>query len=68
MDFICQKKKLVIELDGGQHAEATNHDQNRTVFFKMKGYKVLRFWNDEVLETESVLTEILNALTPPSAM
>jgi very-short-patch-repair endonuclease len=66
IDFICQKKKLIIELDGGQHVEAHNYDENRTVFLKMKGYKVLRFWNDEVFkETESILTEILNALTPP---
>lgn len=63
IDFVCEHKKLVIELDGGQHIENEKYDIKRTVFLKNKGYKVLRFWNDVVFtETESVLEEILNTL------
>jgi very-short-patch-repair endonuclease len=65
VDFICISKKLIIELDGGQHAEmkAEVYDARRTDFLKMKGYKVLRFWNNDVLqETESVVNTILHEL------
>jgi very-short-patch-repair endonuclease len=63
VDFICIPKKLIIELDGGQHAQAIAYDEQRTEFFKMKGYKVLRFWNHDVFqETESVINMILTEL------
>ena len=63
VDFICPQKKLIIELDGSQHAEQKIYDEKRTDFLKSKGYKILRFWNNEVIEnTEAVLVEILNYL------
>ena len=40
VDFICLHKKLIIELDGGQHAEAQYYDDKRTTFLELKGYKV----------------------------
>jgi len=49
-DFVCHEKKLVIEVDGGQHANQVAADNQRTKFFEKDGYKVLRFWNNEVLE------------------
>jgi len=62
-DFVCLEKMLVIELDGGQHSEQIAYDTARTQFLEQQGYKVLRFWNNEVFEnTEGVLTSILSAL------
>ncbi len=67
VDFICIRKKLIIELDGGQHEQAMNYDERRTRFLKARGYTILRFWNNEVLtETEGVLEVILDALSMPS--
>jgi nicotinate-nucleotide--dimethylbenzimidazole phosphoribosyltransferase len=59
VDFYCDSLKLVIELDGGQHAEQQAYDQARTAFLENKGITVLRFWNNQVLaETEAVLEAI----------
>jgi very-short-patch-repair endonuclease len=64
VDFVCMEAKLVIELDGGQHGEQSTYDGARTDFLKSQGYRVLRFWNNELLENEQgVLTTILNELT-----
>jgi len=64
VDFICVKKKLIIELDGGQHAEQEQCDAKRSEFLKLKGYRVLRFWNEEVFkQTEAILNAILDALS-----
>ena len=64
VDFVCLEKKLVIELDGGQHAEQDAYDEKRTLFLQSKGYSVLRFWNNVIFkETEAVLNEILYHLT-----
>jgi very-short-patch-repair endonuclease len=61
VDFLCADHKLVIELDGGQHA--TTDETNRTRILEAMGYLVLRFWNDDVLEnTDGVLEEILNVI------
>ena len=50
VDFCCQEKKLVIELDGGQHSELeiTAKDKEKQSFLENSGYKVLRFWNNDV--------------------
>ena len=48
-DFVCRDKKLIVEIDGGQHMEAAEYDQRRTNYLTAKGYKVVRFWNNEVL-------------------
>ncbi len=65
IDFICIDARLVIELDGGQHTDIMTHqnDVARTVFLEKCGLRVLRFWNDEVLQqTGAVLERILRAL------
>jgi very-short-patch-repair endonuclease len=63
-DFCCIKKKLVIELDGGQHLEQADYDQERTEFLQSKGYRVLRFWNNDVVnDINGVITAIQNLLT-----
>jgi len=65
-DFCCVEKKLVVELDGGQHADQTAADENRTEFIEEHGYKVLRFWNKEVVgNIEGVLQSISAALDGP---
>ena len=60
VDFVCVEKKIIIEVDGGQHALNTEHDDKRSEFLRNKGYKILRFWNSDVLnEKNAVLEEIL---------
>ncbi len=64
VDFVCLEKKLIIEVDGGQHAEKTVQDHQRTEYLTKKGYRVIRFWNNEVLqETEGFLQVILSNLS-----
>ena len=58
-DFCCEEKNLIIELDGGQHAETTERDANRSRFFALRGYKVIRFWNNEVLTNLSGVLEAI---------
>ena len=50
VDFACRQKKIIIELDGGQHNEDENivYDTKRTKYFENLGYKVIRFWNNEI--------------------
>ena len=63
-DFACPEKKLIVELDGGQHIEQTNYDAQRTSVLEAQGYAVPRFWNDQVLnDTDAVLAEILRVLS-----
>lgn len=51
VDFVCIEKKLIIEIDGGQHNENNqrDYDQRRTAFLNGLGYTVIRFWNNEIL-------------------
>ena len=65
VDFVCMKKRLVIELDGSQHMSRQEADRKRTEFLISRGYQVLRFWdNDALKNTESVLCQIAETLTP----
>lgn len=62
-DFVCMSARLVVELDGGQHAADVEHDGRRTELLKTEGYEVIRFWNNEVLQNmEGVLTVILQTI------
>jgi very-short-patch-repair endonuclease len=62
-DFACIEAMLVIEVDGGQHAERPRYDEERDRRIEAEGFRVLRFWDHEVLqETQAVLEEILRAL------
>ena len=63
VDFFCPSAKLIVEIDGGQHADRTKEDGIRTEWLERKGYRVLRFWNNEVFdELEGVLEQIRIAL------
>jgi|SRR5947208_520326 len=62
VDFICREKNLVVEVDGGQHSE-NPEDNRRDGYLNRQGYRVLRFWNNDVLANrEGVLLTILDAL------
>jgi very-short-patch-repair endonuclease len=59
VDFVCLELKLIIELDGGQHADQIQYDNNRSLFLGQRGFMVLRFWNNDVIENmEGVLEAI----------
>jgi len=66
-DFCCHSARMIIEVDGGQHGEEAGllRDAERTAWLESQGYRVLRFWNNDVLENMTVVTEvILSALDP----
>ena len=63
-DFLCREIGLIIELDGGQHAEQLAYDEKRRLYLTQQGFTILRFWNNQIFEQiEDVLDEILT-LTP----
>ena len=67
-DFACHTNRLVIEIDGGQHADSAS-DGRRTDYLNALGYRVLRFWNNDVLgNIDGVLETIIDALrvAPPT--
>jgi adenine-specific DNA-methyltransferase len=62
-DFACIEAKLVVEVDGGQHAEHVVNDQARSAWLETNGFVVLRFWNDDVLlRMDDVLESIFSTL------
>jgi very-short-patch-repair endonuclease len=67
VDFACLAAKLVIEVGVGQHADSKASDDERTAWLEKRGYRVLRFWNSDVLSNiDGVLQEIAKALSAPS--
>jgi very-short-patch-repair endonuclease len=63
VDFVCVKAHLIIEVDGSQHLNTVKHDERRTAWLQSRGYRVLRFWDNDVLQRQSaVLESILIAL------
>jgi very-short-patch-repair endonuclease len=66
VDFVCYERKLVIEVDGGQHHQ-NQQDVKRDAWLKSEGFRVLRFWNNDVLgNLDGVYQKIEDALRPPS--
>jgi len=64
-DFLCEKSRLIVEIDGGQHADRRDADVDRTRWLELQGYRVLRFWNNDVFENiEGVLQMVATALDP----
>jgi len=62
-DFCAIKPKLIIELDGSQHLEQEEYDEERTKYLASQGYKVIRFWNNDVINNmENVLLAITQTL------
>ena len=59
VDFVCRQHNLIIEIDGGQHADQQDYDAVRTEWLRSQGFNVLRFWDNDVLtQLESVLESI----------
>ena len=59
VDFVCLEMRLIIEADGSQHLDQKEEDLIRTAYLESLGYKVIRFWNDEILRgTDAVLESI----------
>jgi very-short-patch-repair endonuclease len=58
-DFCCIEARLVIEIDGGQHGERSREDEQRSGYLAAQGYRVIRFWNNDVLQQlDGVLQQI----------
>ena len=67
VDFVCLEARLVVEVDGSQHLEQQSYDEVRRCWLERQGYRVLRFWNNDVLaETDSVVETIAQVLEQPA--
>ena len=65
VDFLCVPASLIVEADGGQHSERVEYDEARTKYLEANGYRVVRFWNNDVMgNIEGVMQAIAMALTP----
>jgi very-short-patch-repair endonuclease len=65
VDFVCLEKRLIIEVDGGQHDEQRTYDANRDAWLTSQGFRILRFWNNQIFkELDSVKETIFETLTP----
>jgi very-short-patch-repair endonuclease len=71
-DFVCLEKKLVIELDGWQHAENAEYDERRSAFLRSKGYRVIRIWDSDVYKqpeaTKIMIWEALDSASEPRSV
>ncbi len=64
-DFVCHERRLIIEADGGQHG-ASSTDQRRTEFLEAAGYRVIRFWNHDIIENLAGVAQLIaTALATP---
>ena len=59
VDFVCFEQRLVIEIDGGHHGEQAGYDRKRSDELKSRGFRVLRFWNNEVLGQPDGVTQMI---------
>lgn len=60
VDFVCRERRLIIEVDGGQHA-ADPRDKARDTFLRSQGYRVLRFWNNDILGNITGVLDVIAA-------
>ena len=71
-DFVCHAARLIVEIDGGQHDLSSEQEASRTRFLESEGYRVLRFWNNEVLDNpegvHSVIAQNLHQATPTQTL
>ena len=69
VDFVCLEKRLIVEVDGGQHSEQKTYEEKRTDWLRSQGFVVLRFWDDEVLkQLDNVKEAIWKALSERSPL
>jgi very-short-patch-repair endonuclease len=71
-DFVCHEARLIVEIDGGQHEPSAPREIERTALLQSEGYRVLRFWNNEVLENldgvYQTIADELGCITPTQAL
>jgi very-short-patch-repair endonuclease len=71
-DFVCHEARLIVEIDGGQHDHLSPREAERTLFLQSEGYRILRFWNNEVLGNLDGVHEVivgeLGAVTPTQTL
>jgi very-short-patch-repair endonuclease len=65
VDFVCFQSKVIVELDGSQHADSKS-DMVRDQYFKDRGYRLLRFWNSDVMNNQDGILQRIVELTDPS--
>ena len=72
VDFICHERHLIVEVDGGQHAEQNAYDRDRDSWLRGQGYRVLRVWNHEVIQQIDAVLERIRMValspTPPNPL
>ena len=67
VDFLCYEQKLIVELDGGQHVDRREYDLKRSAYLDNRGFRVVRFWNHDVLQDiDAVLEALRLELSSPS--
>ena len=59
VDFVCVEKRLIVELDGGQHAVQQDYDHCRSEWLESQGFKVIRFWNHDVMNNVEEIKEVI---------
>jgi very-short-patch-repair endonuclease len=59
VDFVCLEKRLIVEVDGGQHNSHHADDERRNAWLEQQGFRVLRFWNNEVLQNIEGMKEVI---------
>ena len=66
VDFVCFEKKIIVEIDGGQHAIQKENDTIRDAYLRQQGFRVLRFWNNDVMQNLNGVLDIIreNCLSP----
>ncbi len=72
VDFVCHEGRLIVEIDGGQHDPSSSRETERTRFLQKEGYRVLRFWNNEVLANldgvHQTIADELGRITPTQTL
>jgi very-short-patch-repair endonuclease len=59
VDFVCFEKRLIVEVDGGQHSGNINYDSERDAWLEEQGFSVLRFWDNQVLKEMEAVEEVI---------
>ena len=71
-DFVCHEARLIVEIDGGQHDRSSPREAERSGFLQSEGYRVLRFWNNEVLAkldgVHAMIADELGRITPTQTL
>jgi very-short-patch-repair endonuclease len=66
VDFVCRDRLLIVELAGGQHSSTSKHDADRARWLEQHGWRVLRFWNNDVTENLTGVLEVILATVSAS--